>query len=555
MLLAICPSHPTNGDGTFGAATNFAAGTGPFSVKTVDLDGDGKLDLVAGLSVLLGNGDGTFAAAGNFAAGTRPFSIALGDLDGVGGADLAVANYGSGDVSVLLNNSTNLSAVQHTTVTITPVNDAPTITSNGGGNTAAISIAENTTAVTTVTATDPDAGQPLSYSIAGGADAGKFTINSATGALAFVTAPDYEAPTDAGANNVYDVTVQVSDGNGGIDAQAIAVAVQNVAGLTITGTNQADTLTGTGEEDFISGLAGNDTLRGLGGNDILYGGTGKDTMIGGTGNDTYVVDNRGDVVTENSGEGIDTVQSSMPYALGDNLENLTLTGTGNINGTGNASNNVIIGNDGANVLAGLAGADTLNGGDGTDTASYEGSTAGVNVSLATGLGSGGDAQGDTLVNIENLKGSGFNDTLVGNGGDNVLEGLGGADTLNGGDGSDNLTGGAGSDNLTGGAGIDKFVFTAVTDSTPSASDTITDFVHGVDKIDLAGIDAYTTVAGDQAFNGVSHSKMVAPNSVNWFESGGKTFVQADVDGVKATVEFTLVLTGNNLHLTASDFIL
>jgi hypothetical protein len=108
-----------------------------------------------------------------------------------------------------------------------PGNNPPAITSDGGGNTAVVSIAENTTAVTTVAATDPDAGQTLGYSIVGGADASKFTINASSGALAFVTAPNFEAPTDAGVNNIYDVTVQVSDGNGGRDAQAIAVTVTN----------------------------------------------------------------------------------------------------------------------------------------------------------------------------------------------------------------------------------------------------------------------------------------------------------------------------------------
>ena len=78
-----------------------------------------------------------------------------------------------------------------------------------------------------MTATDPDVGQTLSYSIIGGADASKFTIGSTTGALSFVTAPNFELPTDAGGNNVYDVTVQVSDGHGGIDTQAIAVTVAN----------------------------------------------------------------------------------------------------------------------------------------------------------------------------------------------------------------------------------------------------------------------------------------------------------------------------------------
>ena len=99
-------------------------------------------------------------------------------------------------------------------MTVTNVNDnAPVITSNGGGATAAVSVAENGTAVTTVTATDSDAGATLSYSITGGADAAKFAINASTGVLTFVSAPDVESPTDTGGNNVYDVQVQVSDGN------------------------------------------------------------------------------------------------------------------------------------------------------------------------------------------------------------------------------------------------------------------------------------------------------------------------------------------------------
>src|SRR5262249_4150614 len=85
----------------------------------------------------------------------------------------------------------------------------------------------------TITATDPDAGQTLTYTIVpvasgGGADAAKFTIDANTGALSFVTPPNFESPSDAGANNVYDVIVQVSDGHGGTDTQAIAVTVTNV---------------------------------------------------------------------------------------------------------------------------------------------------------------------------------------------------------------------------------------------------------------------------------------------------------------------------------------
>jgi Ca2+-binding RTX toxin-like protein len=119
-------------------------------------------------------------------------------------------------------------------------NAAPSITSNGGGAAASAAIAENSTAITTVTASDIDAGTTLAYSISGGADAARFQINAATGALSFKTAPNFEAPTDAGANNVYDVTVQVSDGSL-TDTQALAVTVTNAneqpsGRVTITGT-------------------------------------------------------------------------------------------------------------------------------------------------------------------------------------------------------------------------------------------------------------------------------------------------------------------------------
>src|SRR5436305_1097746 len=131
------------------------------------------------------------------------------------------------DVTVQVSDGT-LTDSQAIAVTVTNVNDnAPVITSNGAGASASVNIAENASAVTTVTATDAEAGSTLTYSIAGGADAAKFTIDASTGALSFASAPDYENPTDAGGNNVYAVTVQVSDGTL-TDSQAIAVTVTNV---------------------------------------------------------------------------------------------------------------------------------------------------------------------------------------------------------------------------------------------------------------------------------------------------------------------------------------
>ena len=147
-------------------------------------------------------------------------------------ADGSLLNYEaatSHPVTVRVTDSGGLTYDQSFTIQLTDVNEAaPTITSNGGGATASISLGENIAAVTTVTATDGDTRQTLTYSISGGADASKFTIDSNTGSLSFTNAPNFEAPTDSGANNIYDVTVRVSDNNGGTDMQAIAVTVRNV---------------------------------------------------------------------------------------------------------------------------------------------------------------------------------------------------------------------------------------------------------------------------------------------------------------------------------------
>jgi hypothetical protein len=113
------------------------------------------------------------------------------------------------------------------TITVTPVNDAPVITSNGGGATAVVNVPENQASATNVTSADVDGGVPA-YSIIGGADAALFSLDATTGALSFNNAPDFEAPLDAGADNVYEVTVQVADGNGGTDIQALSIVVRDV---------------------------------------------------------------------------------------------------------------------------------------------------------------------------------------------------------------------------------------------------------------------------------------------------------------------------------------
>ncbi|MFK7854330.1 MAG: BspA family leucine-rich repeat surface protein [Granulosicoccus sp.] len=131
-------------------------------------------------------------------------------------------------VEVTVTDSGSLTDTQLITVTVDDVNEAPVISSDGGAAAAAVSVDENQTTVTTVTATDVDDGDTQAYSIIGGADAASFSINGSSGALTFNTAPDFETSSDAGTNNVYDVTIQVADGNGGTDTQAIAVTVTNI---------------------------------------------------------------------------------------------------------------------------------------------------------------------------------------------------------------------------------------------------------------------------------------------------------------------------------------
>jgi len=170
----------------------------------------------------------------------------------------------------------------------------------------------------------------------------------------------------AGSNTGVNVDLKTGSGSGGDATGDTIVSIGH-----LTGSSYGDALNGNDNVNILNGGAGNDTLSASGGNDTLTGGTGADTMRGGAGNDSYNVDQSGDVVDESaSGSGgYDTVSSTVSFKLGSALgsvENLTIVGTANVNGTGNKLVNTITGNSGSNILSGGSGGDRLYGGAGTD---------------------------------------------------------------------------------------------------------------------------------------------------------------------------------------------
>jgi Ca2+-binding RTX toxin-like protein len=339
--------------------------------------------------------------------------------------------------------------------------DPPLITSNGGGDTAAITLNENSLVVTTITVTDPDEpdtapsvaaigtlAAQVTYSLEG-PDAALFSI-SESGDLAFLAAPDFENPTDANRNNVYEVTVRVTDRTGRTDTQDIAVTISNVPGTSFVGDVSGptpDTFPGTGEEDNISGLELADTLSGSGGNDFIDGGTGPDLLDGGDGNDILIGFNGFDTLLGGAGD--------------DNLNG----GDGEDRLEGGDGNEIMIGGNGIDTFIGGRGSDSMTGGAGQDWVDYgaeeliprEGNETlqGVSVNLLAVDGFTDplphDSAVDTFGNqeqvteIRNVNGTSLNDwirgggqanTILGNGGDDILRGRGENDTLDGGTGTD-----------------------------------------------------------------------------------------------------------------------
>lgn len=311
---------------------------------------------------------------------------------------------------------------------------------------------------------------------------------------------------------------------------------------TLYGENGNDRLYAGNDGDALYGGAGNDTLIGGEGNDILDGGTGNDILDGGRGDDVYYVNSGSDQVSESLAGalgGNDRVFASTSYTLSANIEELWLTGTLNLNGTGNALNNRLVGNDGNNILNGNDGDDYLDGGLGNDILNGGAGNDQLmgregNDTLNGGAGAdtlyGGD--GDDLYIVDNIgdtvieyyrSGMGGNDTvqasvnytlgdhvenltLTGSG---ALRGTGNAlaNIIKGNGGANVLDGGAGDDILTGGAGGDSFLFRA-----GSGHDTITDFGAG-DRIDVSALLSLGKTAMLSAHDGNSYISFDTGDSI------------------------------------------
>jgi serralysin len=277
----------------------------------------------------------------------------------------------------------------------------------------------------------------------------------------------------------------------------------------INGTKDSETLRGAADNDTINGLGGDDTLVGGSGNDFLNGDIGNDDLFGGIGND---------------------------------------------------------------FLNGGTDSDVINGGTGVDTIDYITFHTGVTVNLLTGTTNDGTGT-DTLIAIENVRGSLLDDEIFGNQAGNFLEGNvgadfisanGGADTVKGGSGKDTILGGSGSDKihgdgdadtLTGGSEADTFVYSSASDSRIGffSHDVIKDFEKGLDKIDVSAIDANTAVSGNQAFTFIGTQNFSDEGQISAFKSGGGTLVQFNITG-DSVAEFEIFLE-NSFQLSASDFVL
>ncbi|MEP5731646.1 MAG: tandem-95 repeat protein [Sulfitobacter sp.] len=318
----------------------------------------------------------------------------------------------------------------------------------------------------------------------------------------------------------------IQDISGATDQADLTINVTGESGIDTTGSG---IILGSDLDDILRGGSDRDVIVGREGDDRLEGGSGApNELYGQQGNDTYLVETVGDTVVESTDQGIDTIETPLAaYTLNDNVENLTHVGVEEFAGTGNSADNQITGAAQSDVLLGLDGDDTLlgqdgdddlsggtgsnvlNGGAGTDTADYSDATGAVVVKLNGDFTqeNGSGAQ-DTLIEIENVTGSDFDDVLIGDNEANVLDGGSGADVIVGLGGDDILIADAvASNTLQGGTGNDRYTVLHRTNTIVEFAD------EGIDTVESQA-DIYRlrdnlenlTNDTDALFNGLGNSE-------------------------------------------------
>ncbi|EUB76537.1 Hemolysin-type calcium-binding region protein [Pseudomonas sp. GM41(2012)] len=378
--------------------------------------------------------------------------------------------------------------------------------------------------------------------------------------------------------------------NEGVDqgTDTVKVAIPTAGGTYVLGDNLENATLINTVAFNLTGNSLNNVLTGNAAANVLDGAAGADTLQGGLGNDTYIVD-ADDTVVEGLNGGVDLVKSDQTYTLGANVENLTLTGTGNINGKGNGLANIITGNDGNNKLDGVGGVDTLIGGKGNDqyvvdltaTNLLEDKVveiAGEGIDTLTLASAFTNTTVTTLVLDANLENVDARDTgtlslnLTGNASANLIQGNAGKNTLNG---------GLGADTLIGGLGDDTYVVDNVGDTVTEDADAGTDTVNVAIALaggtytlgenlenatltntvayNLTGNELVNTLTGNAAANridggaGADVMNGGAGNDTYVVDTVGETIIDsAGIDTVESAVSYTLGATLENLTLTGSD---
>ncbi|HEX8308115.1 MAG TPA: cadherin domain-containing protein [Allosphingosinicella sp.] len=653
---ALFAIDPATGVLTFIAAPDFEApgsgsGTNVYSVEVGASDGEFtgsqkirvQIDNVnEGVSITSGGGSQS-AAYSVGENGLAVTTVAASDVDGdsltysiVGGADSALftidartgalrfvqapnfespTDQGGNNVYDVVVSVTDgaFTDSQAVAVTVSNVNETLAIVSNGGGASASVAVAENGTAVTGVSALDPDGGA-VTYSISGGADAARFRIDPATGALSFLSAPNFEAPADSGANNVYDVIVSASDGSFS-DSQAIAVSVGNVnEGVSITsnGAGASASVAVAENGTAVTKVAAVD-LDGAAVTYAIAGGldSARFTIDPATGVLAFVAapnfeapsDSGGNNVYDvlvSASDGSFTDTQAIAVAVGNVNEApaITSNGAGAAAAVSVAENSLAVtvvaatDPDGSTATYSIVGgADaarfTINPQTGalqfvaepdwelpgdsnqdnvyavvvraSDGQLVDDQALNVTVSnirdgnTVTGTSAGDSISATSL--IVALRTSNEEDLVFGRDGHDTIFGMAGADEIYGEGGNDVLVGGDGADKLSGGLGKDQFAYNNVSESTAGSLDLITDFSRSQgDKISLSGIDANSLLSANQAFTfiGTSAFSNVA-GQLRFETSAGITTVFGDVNG-DGVADLQIQLSGA-VPLIASDFVL